>query len=191
MFRIWDHQYSHGFFFVCCFGSGISSEDLGSFAQFAELFRGAEAQMGILFTKSENYDDEKKKQDIVDQLTQHPEFEQFINLVGSRIYFTGAIDPDVHKRANNDTIQTMTENVLIMRRFLYESVMDIETPVHIRSLDFYTNQENVINELVDDIRRIKESLEIQGDNINVHEELQKKNWNNFPNLNTLPSTQLD
>jgi len=163
----------HLVFFVCSFNSGIQKEDLRSFSQFASLFKGAEAQMAILITRAENYDNERKIA-IVRELYEHQDFSKYIDLVGDRIYFTGAIDPDLFKMGLIDSLTSQTENVLMMRKILYDLIFETEESTHIKKLSFYTDQEVIIRALLAEIKEIQIKLGFDETNIPLSELLEKK-----------------
>lgn len=126
-------------FFVATFVTGINAQDIESFGQFLEMFKGAEKKICLLITRCEGFSSDYKKMIIAD-IKRSENLKNFLNLIEDRIFFIGSIKPEDWENGSKENIQQNVVNISQMRTELYDLIFKTDTYCHIDDFEIFKSQ---------------------------------------------------
>jgi hypothetical protein len=158
---------------VCSFESGISSEDLDSFAQFIDLFKGAQEKISLLITRSEGRDEESKMK-LIENIMKHPKLTKLVNLIKGKIFFAGAIRTEDVRMGRFESVISQLWNLTKMRKMLYEQIFESFDYCHIRDLNYYKENQMKVEILQNKLTKMVEDIEQKDNKLEHYEEKQQE-----------------
>jgi len=163
----------HAIFFVCSFSLGVNKEDLQAFAEFLKLFRGAEGTISMLITHGERFSEDRKVQ-ICKEILKHSELSEFAKTIENKIFFTGAVSEQDYENGLTQSIQVDCVNVMKMRALLYLHVFSSEKHCQLTNIDYFVEQQHLVEQLQEDLLKLQENLKTQTMELETKQNLEKQ-----------------
>jgi len=159
----------HEVYFVCCFEAGVCSQDVQDIIDYIKIFK--PLSFHILVTRSENKSTEKRK-DLEKQIRLIPELKNFFAASDVKIFFTGALNNNDFNNGALDSIRRNLNNVLEMRKLLYDQIFAADNPCYITELEFYKKD----TQNIDELKAVVQSLtdQVQNNKVSTEEKVNLK-----------------
>lgn len=159
----------HAIFLVASIKSGVAINDVKAFKEFIELFSGAEDNIAMIFTRSENISlTEMKKK--LEELKQQKDYHELIQILGEpekKVFFTGAAGYNTFQQSLLDGTMVTVDSVCTSRNALLQFLFFKTKPCSVRNFKIvkYAGEEavkslNTIIRLIGEYKRAtdKQSL---------------------------------
>jgi len=148
----------HAILFVCNYVAGIIKEDILAIKDFINLFSGAQDKVVMLITRGEDYDVEYKKS-LEDQIKKQPELRELVDLIGSKIFFTGTLSKNDYEFSNSESFAKKLQNICQMRTCIFQYIFSLEQPAQLQHLEYFKIQANQAALLEEENKKLKQIID--------------------------------
>jgi hypothetical protein len=127
-------------FFVCSFQEAIDMEQINSFVEFCELFKGGNNRIALLITRAETLSIQSKDQ-LVKQLKELQEMKDLFNKIGENIFFSGSVPKNDVERGFVESVRMKSKEVCKMRKKIFDFIFENQDCIHMDDFCFFNNYE--------------------------------------------------